>query len=43
MWRVAALTFLSGIVVALQMRETLRRGTAIAHEPDEVRDDLLST
>jgi MFS family permease len=43
MWLVAALTFLSGIVVALRMRETLRRGTAIAHQPDEVRDDLLST
>jgi MFS family permease len=35
MWLVAVLTFLSGIIVAVRMRETLRRDPAIAHEPDE--------
>ncbi len=39
MWLVAALTFLSGIVVALRMKETLRRAVA----PSQAAQDIEST
>lgn len=37
MWAVAALTFASGLVVALRMRETLRRPVKTCVEPAELR------